>query len=325
MAYIRKRGKGYYVEIRKNGINKNATFDTKAQANKWAADTESLILAGKSKGIPDITFGALMERYRDEVTSTKRGQKWETTRINLLLKDDLADIRLPSLDQRNFAEWRDRRLKSVSAASVLREWNILSSACSIAVKEWKWLPTHPMKDVKRPATPRARERRPSQKEIDSLLYTLGYDGNTPSTITSRVGAAFAFAIETGMRAGEIAGLTWDRVYLEESYLKTASKTEAGRRDVPLSPKAKQILNSLERSEDSVFCLKTSQIDALFRKAKEKALIEDLHFHDSRAEAVTRLASRLDIHELAKAIGHKDLRMLLVYYRKSASDIAKKLI
>jgi integrase len=325
MAYIRKRGKGYYVEIRKNGIKKHATFDTKYEANQWAADTESLILAGKSKGIPDITFGALMERYRDEVTTTKRGQKWETTRINLLLKDPLAYIRLPNLDQRNFAEWRDRRLKSVSAASVLREWNILSSACSIAVKEWKWLPAHPMKDVKRPATPRARERRPSQKEIDSLLYTLGYDGNTPSTITARVGAAFAFAIETGMRAGEIAGLTWDRVYLEERYLKTFGKTQAARRDVPLSPKAIAILNSLDKSEELVFQLKTGQIDALFRKARDKALIKDLHFHDSRAEAVTRLASKLNINALAMAIGHKDLRMLTIYYRESASDIAKKLL
>lgn len=325
MAYIRKRGKGYYVEIRKNGIKKHATFDTKYEANQWAADTESLILAGKSKGIPDITFGTLMERYRDEVTTTKRGKKWETTRINLLLKDPLADVRLPNLDQPNFAEWRDRRLKSVSAASVLREWNILSSACSIAVKEWKWLPTHPMRGVKRPETPRARDRRPSQKEIDSILYILGYDGTTPSTITSRVGAAFAFAIETGMRAGEIAGLTWDRIYLEERYLKTFGKTQAARRDVPLSPKAITILNSLNKSEELVFQLKTGQIDALFRKARDKALIKDLHFHDSRAEAVTRLASKLNINALAMAIGHKDLRMLTIYYRESASDIAKKLL
>lgn len=169
------------------------------------------------------------------------------------------------------------------------------------------------------------ERRPSQKEIDSLLYTLGYDGNTPSTITSRVGAAFAFAIETGMRAGEIAGLTWDRVYLEERYLKTFGKTQAARRDVPLSPKAIAILNSLDKSEELVFQLKTGQIDALFRKARDKALIKDLHFHDSRAEAVTRLASKLNINALAMAIGHKDLRMLTIYYRESASDIAKKLI
>jgi integrase len=324
MAYIRKRGKGWYVEIRKLGVEKHATFDSKTQAAKWAADTEALIVAGKASGVPDITFRALMERYRDEVSSKKRGEKWEKTRINLLLEDEIANVKLVELDQPHIAGWRDRRLKSVSAASVRREWNILSAACSTAVDEWKWLPKHPMKGVKRPEAPQSRDRRINEKEIDTLLYILGYDGNTPSTISARVGAAFLFAIETGMRAGEIAGLTWDRVYLDKSYLKTFGKTRAAYRDVPLSPKAIEILKSLDRNEDSVFCLKTQQIDALFRKAKDRALIKDLHFHDSRAEAVTRLASKLDINALARAIGHKDLRMLQVYYRESAEDIAKKL-
>lgn len=325
MAYIRKRGKGYYVEIRKLGVEKNATFDSKTEAAKWAADTEALIVAGKDTGIPDITFGQLLDRYAKEVSSTKRGEKWEKTRIELVKRDELAKVKLVLLDERHVSEWRDRRLKQVSAASVRREWNILSAACSIAVKEWKWLQRHPMKDVKRPAAPECRDRRISQKEIDALLYALGYDGNTPSTITARVGAAFLFAIETGMRAGEIAGLKWDKVFLERSFLKTSGKTRAAFRDVPLSPTAIKILKSLDRDGETVFCLNTQQIDALFRKAKAKALIDGLHFHDTRAEAVTRLASKLDINALARAIGHKDLRMLQIYYRESAEDIAKKLV
>lgn len=325
MAYIRKRGKGWYVEIDKKGVQKHATFDSKTEAAKWAADTEALIVAGKETGIPDITFGELLDRYSREVSSTKRGAKWEKTRIELVKRDDLAKFKLALLDERHIAEWRDRRLKEVSAASVRREWNILSAACSVAVKEWKWLLRHPMKDVKRPNPPEARDRRISQKEIDALLYALGYDGTTPSTITARVGAAFLFAIETGMRAGEIAGLTWDKVFIEKSYLKTSGKTLAAKRDVPLSPVAIKILKSLDATGETVFCLNTQQIDALFRKAKDKALITGLHFHDTRAEAVTRLASKLDINALARAIGHKDLRMLQVYYRESAEDIAKKLI
>jgi integrase len=324
MAYIRKRGKGYYVEIRKLGVEKNATFDSKTEAAKWAADTEALIVAGKASGIPDITFGQLLKRYCDEVTVKKRGKKWEETRIKLVQRDDLAKVKLAILDQRHFGEWRDRRLESVSAASVRREWNILSAACSTAVNEWKLIPSHPMKGVKRPEAPQARDRRISQKEIDALLYALGYDGNTPSTITARVGAAFLFAIETGMRAGEIAGLKWDKVFLEKSYLKTSGKTRAAYRDVPLSPAAIRILKSLDASGETVFCLNTQQIDALFRKAKAKALVDDLHFHDTRHEAITRLASKLHILELARAIGHKDLRMLQIYFNSTAEDVAKKL-
>lgn len=76
--------------------------------------------------------------------------------------------------------------------------------------------------------------------------------------------------------------------------------------------------------DSVLGMDTSQVDALFRKVRDRAGIVDLHFHDSRHAAITRLAEKLDILELARMVGHKDLRMLMVYYNKSASDVALKL-
>ena len=51
---------------------------------------------------------------------------------------------------------------------------------------------------------------------------------------------------------------------------------------------------------------------------------DLHFHDTRHEGITRLAAVLGVLELARAVGHRDLRMLQTYYNESAEDIAKKL-
>jgi integrase len=63
---------------------------------------------------------------------------------------------------------------------------------------------------------------------------------------------------------------------------------------------------------------------LFRKARGRCGIEDLHFHDSRATAITRLAKKLDILDLARMIGHANLGQLRVYYRETAEDIAAKL-
>lgn len=77
--------------------------------------------------------------------------------------------------------------------------------------------------------------------------------------------------------------------------------------------------------DTVFGIaSTATLDALFRKAKARALIDDLHFHDTRHEAITRLAKRLDVLELARAVGHRDLRQLMTYYNETASALAKKL-
>lgn len=325
MASFRKRGTSWEAFVARKGIRKSGTFDTKAEAVAWATKVEAEILAGKRGEVPDKPFAALLERYRDEVSATKRGEKWERTRIGLLLRDDLARVRLSELNASHFAAWRDRRLRAVSAASVRREWTLLHHAVNVAVKEWRWLPENPLADVRRPAPPRSRDRRLSDDEIERLLFALGYDYDTPpATATARVGAALLFAVETAMRAGEIVGLTWDRVDLEGRFLRLALTKNGTAREVPLSAEALRLLRQLPRADGPAFGLSGDLLDALFRKAKARAMIEDLHFHDTRHEAITRLAKKLDVMDLARMVGIRDLRILMVYYNATATEIAGRL-
>lgn len=323
MATFVKRGGTWEAQVCRRGVRKSASFRTKTEASAWAVKTEAEILAGIRGEIPDKPFSALLERYRDEISVTKRGERWERMRIGLLLRDELAKVKLEDLSSTHFANWRDRRLKEVSEASVIREWNLLSHAVSVAVREWRWLPENPFKHVRRPRAPQPRDRRISESEIARLLLALGFDRNTsPQTKTARVGAAFLFAIETAMRAGEIAGMTWDRVNGSVVYLPLTKNGTA--RSVALSPEARRILDQLPRDGDSVFGVTSVQIDALFRKAKSRALIENLHFHDTRHEAITRLAKKLDVLDLARMVGIRDLRILMVYYNARAEEIAERL-
>lgn len=340
MASYRKRGGAWRAEIVKQGIRKSASFDTKAEAVAWATQVEADIGNGKAGRTANKTLGELLARYRDEVSVGKRGERWERMRIDRIVTgrkdcppDPLAGVALGDLDASHFAAWRDRRLRHVTPASVRREWNLISAAINVAVNEWRWLPENPMKTVKRPPPAEARDRRISEDEIERLLFALGYDENaSPVTQAARVGAAFLFAIETGMRAGEIVALRRCEVFPEKRYLTItgraigAGKTLAARRDVPLSSAALRILKQLEGIEaDTVFGItSTSVLDASFRKAKARAMIDDLHFHDTRHEAITRLAKRLDVLELARAVGHRDLRQLMVYYNETATALAAKL-
>ena len=73
-----------------------------------------------------------------------------------------------------------------------------------------------------------------------------------------------------------------------------------------------------------FGISTASLDALFRKARERSCIEGLTFHDRRHAAITRLAKKLNVLDLTRIVGHRDLRMLQVYYNESAKDIAAKL-
>ena len=59
-------------------------------------------------------------------------------------------------------------------------------------------------------------------------------------------------------------------------------------------------------------------------ATEQLKIEDLTFHDSRHEAITRLAQVLPIQDLAKVTGHKELKTLMKYYNPTAIELADRI-
>lgn len=73
-----------------------------------------------------------------------------------------------------------------------------------------------------------------------------------------------------------------------------------------------------------FGITSATLDAMFRKAKEKVGIEGMTFHDTRHEAITRLAKKLHVLDLARMVGHSDIRQLQAYYNETAADIAARL-
>ena len=81
---------------------------------------------------------------------------------------------------------------------------------------------------------------------------------------------------------------------------------------------------LAAGRDDLFRVSDTSRDALFRKAVGRLKISDLHFHDARGEALTRLSRRVDILTLQRISGHIDINQLAGYFRESPADIAKRL-
>ena len=200
MATFRKRNGGWRAEVCIKGTRTSATFTTKREAQAWAAQEETRLREDSAGKIPNKPFRDLLERYSREVSINKRGAVREQKMIDVILRDPVAEVSLRMLAPTDIAAWRDRRLKQVSGSTVEREMTILSHACSVARREWGWLRTNPVSDVRRPPPTPARTRRPTAEETEKLLHTLGYSRDTPpETISSRVGAAYLFATETAMR------------------------------------------------------------------------------------------------------------------------------
>lgn len=326
MATIDKRGNLWRARIYDNsGKRKTKSFPTKQQATLWA-NKQEIDKSNRHLGImPEKYVEDLLIRYRDEVSPSKGGYAKEVNRINRIVREDaLAQVSTKALSPSHVVTWRDTRLKSVCGSSVNREWNTLSAIFTTAIREWEWLTINPMSSVKRPSRSKPRTRRPSDDEIAAILEALKFDNKSTDTISRRIGFTFLFAIETAMRCGEICNIRREDVLKEVVHL---PKTKNGySRDVPLSTEAKRILSvMMQNCETMVFDLKPSQVDATFRKARRKAGVTGLTFHDSRREALTRLSKKVDVMMLAKISGHRDLSILQnVYYAPNMNEVSKLL-
>jgi integrase len=332
MASFTPYRNGHRAQIKVGNVRDSGTFRTLREAKAWAAAREAEILAQKDSDPAELhTVAEMFRQYAQKVSAGKKGERAETHRLKAFVKDfphlgamKLADFKTPQL-----AEWRDARLKKVKPGSVVRDINLIRSVFYTARKEWHWLTHNPFTGLKVPLEGAPRDRRVDPwKEVRPLCRALGYvSGRPPQTKSQEVALAFLVALRTAMRAGEILQLGKDNCDLKKRVATVTHKMQrlTGRpRAVPLTRHAARLLSTVADRE-RFFSISSASLDALFRKAKIRLQIDGLHFHDSRAEALTRLARRVDVLTLSKISGHTDLRMLsTVYYRESAEDIAARI-
>lgn len=322
MASITKSGKRWRSQVYVRGVRSSRVFDTKALASAWALEQQAELAGDK---LPDKTFAEALERYAREVAPLHRGETWEVRRLTAMGRHKLAAKRLAAIVGADIAAWRDDRLRSVAPASVLREMKLMRSVFESCRRDFGWLRENPMRDVTRPAAPPSRKRRITEDEVTRLKLGFGLGEQLAAdTATQRVGLAFLLGLETAMRAGEMLGLRWADVDLDDGVAHLPRTKNGDAREVPLSTRAAEILRLFPREDGPVLGLREPTRDALFRKIRQRAALEDLHFHDSRAEAIWRLSKKLDVLQLARVIGHRDLKSLLIYYNESTSELAKRL-
>jgi len=330
MAYIRKRGDKWRAEIEREGVPRySKSFLTKAAAQAWATREEAAISEGRIGRWPKRTLAEALTKYEEAVSEHKRGSRAESLRFARLRRDHpaLCAKVLHEITASDLAEWRDARLKTVQPASVLREINLLRNVWTVAAKEWLWCPLEsPWRAIKLPTDSLPRQRRIGWREMRRIVRWLGYrTGRAPSTAMEATAWAFLLALRTAMRAGEVLQLDASSVDLQRrTATLTSHKTveREGARVVPLTRHAVRLLGQLG---GHALPVSSASLDVLFRRARDSLLIKGLHFHDSRAEALTLLARRVDVMTLARISGHRDLRMLLSrYYRETPEQIAARL-
>lgn len=320
MASINKRGNKWQVRIcRKNSSAICKTFILFKDAQTWARNIELKIERGQALGNVVLQLNTLIQRYQVSVSPSKKGYKQEIPRLQAWLKHPLSKRDIFSIKPVDVADYRDKRLKMGKSPSTVRiELSLLSAVFKHAKHEWGYSNlVNPVADIKRPAPSKGRDRRLEGQELEELLK---------ETSGTYMAPLILLAIETAMRAGEIASLKWENINLIKRIAVLPDTKNGDKRIVPLSLKAIEILNGLDKNGLNVFQLQSSYVitDA-FRRAVKRAGISGLRFHDLRHEAVSRLfEKRLNVMEVASISGHRSLQMLQRYTHLRAEELALRL-
>lgn len=321
MASIQKRGKYWRVQIRKQGYpSLSSTFDTKAEANLWAAQKEKELEhqspAQVIKRMQDqtFTFGEALSRYAEEIVPTKR----PTTQhrdggIIRRLQADYGDMALAKLDGPMLAgiirQWQTHQ----SANSIRLYLAVISHLFNIARKEWGMVDLiNPVELVRKPKLPQGRDRRLVGDEEERLLAACAKTNPELADIV-------IFAIETAMRQGEIISMEWRRVnWIDHTVYLTygLTKTKTAR-VAPLSEKAEEVLRRQQSratgKDGKVWKYTANGLRTNYNRALKRVGIEGLTFHDLRHEATSRLVEKGITTMTVQAItGHKSTQMMKRY-------------
>lgn len=342
-GWIQKRGTRYRARIIVDGIEWSESFDTKSLASDYLRQIRERHRLGRLRQGLDstkITLGEALQRYAKEVSPAKKNARKEIGAVARLLREEprLCAIPLGHVMTADLNDFALRRMslpsvrtgEPVSAATVRGDLALISNLFTVSRARWGYESIqNPVVRGSRPPVGKARTRRVKDDEFRRLFAAgLEYERDFESSVP--ICAVIAFAGLTAMRRGEIAQLDWADVDLERGIVVLHETKNGSSRAVPLREEAYALLRALgPRKAGRVFDTTGAAIGTAWHRVRERAGIEDLHFHDLRHEATSRFfedATKFGLTdtEIGSITGHKTWAMLQRYTHLRSVDIAAKL-
>jgi len=224
MASIRERGGRWQARITRHGhLPETKTFDAYEAALKWARAIEAEIDRGVFVSLKEAertTLSDVLLRYAQEVSPSKRSAANNIFKLGFLARQKIGKLSLANLTPKAIAQFRDDRLATVTAGTVLLDLATIRAVLNHARREWGMAIENPVEKIRKPSAPPHRDRVLNQDEEKLLLEVLtpgefrGKDGRfSKETRDTWVKPMVTIAIETAMRRGELLALQWKYVDL----------------------------------------------------------------------------------------------------------------
>ncbi|MFV8668481.1 site-specific integrase, partial [Ralstonia pseudosolanacearum] len=227
------------------------------------------------------------------------------------------------------------KLRTLNPQTVIHHLALINRALTLATREWGIVLPGGVPKVVKPKLPPGRDRRVQQGELDAIVA---------ATLSPVLADLIPFAVETGMRRGEMLTLDWEFIdFARRTAYLPKTKTDTPR-TVPLSTKALATLQKRQEAGQGVpFAMQEDAVTTAFMRAVRRAravyeaacVVEGkppsgrwligIRLHDLRHEATSRFFEKgLSVMEVTTITGHKTMEMLKRYTHLRAQDVALKL-
>ncbi len=323
-----KRGDIWWMSFTYQGqrVRRSTETSDKRLADSILATVKVKIIEGRFFGTlqeKERTFGEMMDRYVKECSSTKAPAS--TVRDQNCLQHLLPCFgtkRLVEITPRGLADYKViRRKEEAAPATVNKELALVRHAFNIAIREWEWCRENPMQKVKLERVYNEIDRWLTSEEEARLLLAV------PAWLSEII----VFALNTGMRQGEILALQWGDVDFDRGTLVVMKSKNRERRTIPLNGTVLGLLvakqASASRRGHLVFTteggtpIKPWNLVHAFIRARKKAGVENFRFHDLRHTFATRLVQKsVDIYKVQRLLGHKTGLMTQRYAHHSSESL-----
>jgi integrase len=346
MASFNKLPSGKWrAQVRRGGQHVSRCFRLKSEAETWAGDIETAVTSGKSPSAVGISrktsFRILIDLHIEDMAEVGKAPRRSKAEALEKLKRDLGDVALKDLTRERLITFGKTRAREGAGPVTLGMdvgyiRTILIHATAIhgivTPTEAVMLARVALRRLGLIGKGDERDRRPTQTELDRIIDYV--DSNPRQAIP--LGRIIKFAIATAMRRDEICRLRREDVDLTARLAKIHDRKDPRRKDGnhqqvplidangydPVALLAEQM--HVVTGSDRIFPYNGDSVGTAFHRACKKLGISDLHFHDLRHEATSRLfEAGYDIPEIALVTGHKDWKMLRRYLNLKPSQLVSR--
>lgn len=307
-----KKSGAWIFDIQVDGKRIRRALGSKAEALNAEAVLKAEVAQGKKHLLYNFTnttkvgFPELISKYLEWARQHKRSWVRDEFMIQNL-KEHFGGMLLRDIKPLDVQEYTTKRLQSVKGSTVNREISCLKHMLNLAC-EWEMLSENPLRKMRRLQEQQKEIRILTHDEIKRLL----------EASCSHLRAMIIIALNTGMRLGEILGLSWSAVDFAQGHITLWKTKNSKPRHIPMNIEVRKVLEGLRNGSDLVFPSKRlngprAYVKTAWWAALERAGIEDFTFHGIRHHAATMMVlGGIDLVTVKEILGHSNIQMTMRY-------------